>query len=83
MSSDPSQSDPMDPVLDDSIERASASPGEILPFFSAYNMSIMSMVVLVPLAIWTLKSVCSLYKNVPSVALKTPAIMIFLGPLVI
>ena len=54
-----------------------------MPFFSAYNMSITSMIVLVPLTFWTLKSVCSLYKNVPSIALKTPAIMIFFGPLVI
>mmetsp|Transcript_35611 Transcript_35611/g.46871 ORF Transcript_35611/g.46871 Transcript_35611/m.46871 type:complete len:123 (+) Transcript_35611:94-462(+) len=54
-----------------------------MPFFGQFNMTITSVVVLVPLLIWTLKSVCQLFKNVPSAALKTPAILIFLGPLVL
>jgi len=43
----------------------------------------MAIVILVPLLMWTLKSICSLYKNVPSASLKTPAILIFLGPVLI
>ena len=55
----------------------------ILPFFSSFNMTILCLVTLVPLLIWTLKSVCQLYKNVPGTSLKTPVILIFLGPFVV
>ena len=58
------------------------SPDDLMPFFGQFNMTITSIVILVPLIIWTLKSVCQLCKNVPDKALKVPAILIFGGPLV-
>ena len=30
----------------------------ILPFFSSFNMTVICLVTLVPLLIWTLKSIC-------------------------
>ena len=55
----------------------------ILPFFSSFNMTILCLVTLVPLLVWTLKSVCQLYKNVPGISLKTPVILIFLAPFIV
>ena len=58
------------------------STDDLMPFFGQFNMTITSIVILVPLMIWTLKSICQLCKNVPDKALKVPAILIFGGPLV-
>mgnify|MGYP000533648343 CR=1 FL=1 len=46
------------------------------------NMTVMGLIVLAPLAMWTMKQICALYKNVPVASLKAPAILIFLGPAV-
>ena len=46
-------------------------------------MLILSLVILIPLAIWTMKQVCQIGKRVPILSLKMPAILIFLGPLVL
>ena len=66
---------------DETEAKVYANADELMPFFSAFNMSLIAIIVLVPLTLWTLKSTCLLYKNVPSAALKTPAILIFFGPL--
>lgn len=55
----------------------------IMPFFSDSNMNLTAILVLVPLALWTLKSTYSLYVNVPSAGLKAPAILIFIAPLLL
>ena len=55
----------------------------VMPFFSEANMTIMGMTLLLPLTLWTIKSVVSLYKNVPDFNLKVPAILIFLAPFVL
>ena len=71
------------------MEEMDGNPGthldvdSMMPFFDTINMTITAIVVLIPLSIWTLKQVCSLYKNVPSASLKTPAILIFMAPLVL
>ena len=59
------------------------SMDEILPFFSAFNMNILNLIILVPLSFCTLKSIFSLANNVPDSGLKTPAILILMGPLVV
>ena len=56
---------------------------EPMPFFSDHRMNLISSLVLGPLAIWTVICIYSLCKNVPSAALKWPAILIFFGPLML
>ena len=73
MSADPSSADASMPTEVDLV----------MPFFCRFNMTILSLVVLIPLSLWTMKSVCSLYKNVPNAGLKIPAILIFIGPFVL
>ena len=41
------------------------------------------MGVLVPITIWTFRSVWQLYRNIPGASLKTPAILIFMGPFMV
>ena len=67
-----------DDVLDEP-----ADVDEMMPFFNLIGMTITATIVMIPLAFWTLKSVCSLYKYVPSASLKTPAILIFMTPLIL
>ena len=56
---------------------------DIMPFFSDHKINVINSLVLAPLAIWTILCIYSLCKNVPSPALKWPAILIFFGPLML
>ena len=49
--------------------------------FTEFNAIIVSALVLLPILIWTIKQEYSIMKHVPSTSLKTPVIIIFLGPL--
>ena len=49
--------------------------------FTEFNAIIVSALVLLPILIWTIKQEYSIMKHVPATSLKTPVIIIFLGPL--
>ena len=49
--------------------------------FTEFNAIIVSTLVLIPILFWTIKQEYSIIKHVPAASLKTPVIVIFLGPL--
>ena len=49
-------------------------------FFNEFNAIIVCSLVLVPIILWTIKQEYSIIKHVPAASLKTPVIIIFLGP---